>query len=98
MKKHLLMILVAVMATTMSLNARTVLIDEGFENGIQESVWTQEFVSGNMPWAVESVDDGLNWPSTVKQGSYRAYLRNNSGETQGYVTRLISKEMDLHPM
>ena len=98
MKKHLLMILVAVMATTMSLNARTVLIDEGFENGIQESVWTQEFVSGNMPWAVESVDDGLSWPSTVKQGSYRAYLRNNSGETQGYVTRLISKEMDLHPM
>ena len=46
MKKHLLMFLAAVMATTMSLNARTVLIDEGFENGIQESVWTQVFVSG----------------------------------------------------
>lgn len=98
MKKHLLMLCLAVMAGIMSLNARTILIDEGFENGIQESEWTQEFVSGNMPWAVESVDDGLSWPSTVKQGSYRAYLRNNSAETQGYVTRLVSKVMDLHPM
>ena len=98
MKKHLLTSFVAVMATVMSLNARVVLIDEGFENGIQDSEWTQEFVSGNKPWAVESVDDGLSWPSTVKQGSYRAYLRNNSSETQGYVTRLVSKVMDLHPM
>ena len=98
MKKHLLILVAAVIATTMSLNARVVLIDEGFENGIDTTVWTQEFVSGHMPWAVESVDDHLSWPSTVKQGSYRAYLRNNTSETQGYVTRLVSKVMDLHPM
>ena len=58
MKKHLLGMLIALMASTMSLNARVVLIDEGFENGIQEDVWTQEFVTGNTPWMVEDVSDG----------------------------------------
>ena len=96
MKKNLLF-LIAVTAMSMSLNAQTILIDEGFENGIQDSVWTQEFVSGHTAWAVESVEDGLEWPSTVRQGSKRAYLRNTTGETQGYVTRLVSKVMDLSP-
>ena len=95
MKKHLLMLWVAVMATTLSLNARDILIDEGFENGIQEDVWTQEFVSGNTPWGVEC--DNLSWPSSTVQGNCRAYLRNTTGETEGYATRLISKVMDLRP-
>ena len=97
MKKHLLMLFVAVMAASMSLNAQTIVIDEGFENGIQDSVWTQEFVKGHTAWAVEDVADGLSYPSTVKQGTKRAYLRNNTGETQGYATRLVSKVMDLNP-
>ncbi|MBR6168061.1 MAG: hypothetical protein IKQ50_06495 [Paludibacteraceae bacterium] len=97
MKRHLLMLWVAILATAMSLEARTVVIDEGFENGIQESEWTQEFVSGNMPWAVEDAGDDLEYPSTVFQGSKRAYLRNTTGETMGYKTRLISKVMDLRP-
>ena len=66
------MLWVAILATAMSLEARTVVIDEGFENGIQESEWTQEFVSGNMPWAVEDAGDDLEYPSTVFQGSKRA--------------------------
>jgi hypothetical protein len=97
MKKHLLMLLVAVMAIAMSLNAQTIVIDDGFENGIQDSVWTQEYVAGHTAWAVEDVEDGLSWPATVKQGSKRAYLRNTTGETQGYITRLVSKVMDLSP-
>ena len=97
MKKHLLSLFIASVAAAMSLNARTVLIDEGFENGIQEDVWTQEYVAGETPWGIESVDDGLSWPSTVIQGSHRAYLRNTTGETQGYKTRLVSKVMDLRP-
>lgn len=97
MKKHLLMLLVAAMATTMSLEARTIVINEGFENGIQESEWTQEFVSGEMPWAIEGVEDNLAYPSTVLQGTHRAYLRNTTGETQGYRTRLVSKVMNLDP-
>ena len=46
MKKFLLMLFAAFLAGTMSLSARTVVIDEGFENGIQDDVWTQEFVTG----------------------------------------------------
>lgn len=97
MKKHLLMLFVAMIAATMSLRAQTIVIDDGFENGIQDSVWTQEFVRGEHPWAVESIDDNPQWPSTIWQGSKRAYLRNTSGETQGYITRLVSKVMDLSP-
>lgn len=97
MKKHLLMLFAAVTAVSMSLNAQTILIDDGFENGIQDSVWTQEFVEGHTAWAVEDIADGISHPATVKQGSKRAYLRNTTGETQGYVTRLVSKVMDLRP-
>ena len=81
----------------MSLKAQVVVIDDGFENGIQDSVWTQEFVIGEHPWDVEDIADNPQWPSTIWQGSKRAYLRNTSGETQGYVTRLVSKVMDLRP-
>lgn len=97
MKKHLLMLFAVMMAATMSLKAQTIVIDEGFENGIQDSVWTQEFVIGEQAWAVESIEDSVQWPATIWQGSKRAYLRNTSGETQGYVTRLVSKVMDLTP-
>lgn len=97
MKKHLLMLFVAMIAATMSLKAQTIVIDDGFENGIQDSVWTQEFVRGEHPWAVESIEDNPQWPSTIWQGTHRAYLRNTSGETQGYITRLVSKVMDLSP-
>ena len=97
MKKHLLMLFAAVTVASMSLNARVVLIDEGFENGIQDSIWTQEYAVGHASWAVEGLDDNLAYPSTVKQGTKRAFLRNNTGETQGYVTRLVSKVMDLRP-
>jgi hypothetical protein len=98
MKKHLLMLFAVMMAATMSLKAQTIVIDEGFENGIQDSVWTQEFVYGNHPWAVEALgEDSILWPASIWQGSKRAYLRNTSGETEGYVTRLVSKVMDLTP-
>ena len=76
MKKHLLMLFAILTVAAMSLKAQTIVIDDGFENGIQDSVWTQEFVRGEQAWAVEDVADGLSYPSTVKQGTKRAYLRN----------------------
>ena len=97
MKKHLLILFVAMFAAAWSLNAQTIVINEGFENGIQDSVWTQEYVVGETPWAVESVEDNLAFPTDVWQGSKRAYLRNTTGVTQGFKTRLVSKVMDLSP-
>ena len=79
MKKHLLMFLAAVMATTMSLNARTVLIDEGFENGIQESVWTQVFVSGEVLELNEELDAA---PELV----------NNDPYGQGWIIKISVKD------
>lgn len=97
MRRTILCLLAAVMAVTVSLKAQVIVIDDGFENGIQDTVWTQEFVYGNHPWAVESIEDTPQWPASIWQGSKRAYLRNTSGETEGYVTRLVSKVMDLRP-
>jgi|GEM_PF-1376849 len=97
MRRTILCLLAAMMAVTVSLKAQVILIDDGFENGIQDTVWTQEFVYGEHPWAVESIEDTPQWPASIWQGSKRAYLRNTSGETQGYVTRLVSKVMDLRP-
>lgn len=98
MKKHLLMLFAVLMTAAMSLKAQTIVIDDGFENGIQDSVWTQEFVRGNHPWAVEALgEDSILWPASIWQGTHRAYLRNTSGETEGYITRLVSKVMDLSP-
>jgi len=97
MRRTILCLLAAVMAVTVSLKAQVIVIDDGFENGIQDTVWTQEFVYGEHPWAVESIEDTPQWPASIWQGSKRAYLRNTSGETQGYVTRLVSKVMDLRP-
>ena len=97
MKKHLLILFVAMFAAAWSLNAQTIVINEGFENGIQDSVWTQEYVVGETPWAVEGVEDNLAFPADVWQGSKRAYLRNTTGVTQGFKTRLVRKVMDLSP-
>lgn len=97
MKKHLLMLFAVMVAATMSLRAQTIVINDGFENGIQDSIWTQEFIRGNHPWIVESAGEEILWPATIFEGSKRACLRNTSGETQGYITRLVSKVMDLRP-
>ena len=92
------MLCAAVIAATMSLEARVILIDEGFENGIQDSEWTQEYDGEKMSWGVEDVADGLSFPATVVQGTKRAFLRNPTNETVGYKTRLVSKVMNLNPL
>lgn len=97
MRRLLLSMLMVVAAATLSLKAQTIVIDDGFENGIQDSIWTQEFVVGQTAWAVEEDDGNLLYPASIWQGKKRAYLRNTTGETQGYVTRLVSKVMDLSP-
>lgn len=95
MKKKLLFLLVITLGMLLPVKAQTFVIRDGFEGGILDSIWTQEFVSGETAWAVEDVTDGLSYPSTVVQGTKRAYLRNTTGETEHFVTRLVSRVMDL---
>ena len=99
MRKTFLCLFVALMAMTANLKAQTIVLTDDFESGtLATKGWTQE--NGVDPksapatqWAVES--ENLSYPETAFQGTHRAYLRNTTGETQGYVTRLVTPEMDL---
>ena len=67
------------------------ILNESFENGIPEG-WTQEKISGNMEWTVES--GTLTRPSNAFDGSKRVAFRNVTGVTSKAKTRLISPEFN----
>ena len=94
MRKFFLCLLMSLIGMFCSVEAQTIALSDGFESGNLDK-WTQEAVVGNTAWDVEVAGPDLAYPSTVLQGTHRAYLRNNTGETQGYVTRLISPVMRL---
>jgi hypothetical protein len=63
---------------------------EGFESGSIPFGWSQEFVSGEIPWTVyQGNPSGI--PATACQGIYNAAFYGDSGETM-----LITPELDLH--
>lgn len=66
-------------------------LHEGFETGIPNT-WTQEYVFGNTSWTVEQ---GGSYPSGSAEGSMRVVLRNNTQQTQNFVTKLVSPIMNL---
>ena len=68
-------------------------LQESFENGQLPQGWTQEFVKGQQNWTVESND--LVFPTGAADGVGRIALRNESSQTIGYTTRLITPVMDL---
>jgi len=101
MRKLFLSLLTVFTAVTVNLKAQTqnYVFWDGFESG-NLSQWTQENALNPKAapaayWAVEDTTEHLSYPATVLQGKGRAYLRNNTGETQGYATRLVSPEMDI---
>lgn len=67
------------------------LLHEGFENGMP-AAWSQENVSGSTAWAVET---NGTYPTGASEGTGRAYLRNESNQTLGFVTRLITPVLDI---
>ena len=90
-----------VVFVTMMLSATTlwaqndlghVLAPESFEEGIP-TTWTQEQVFGDIKWVVESGD--LSRPNGAVKGTHRVAFRNNSRQTTGAITRLITPVMDL---
>ena len=68
-------------------------LQESFENGHLPDGWTQEFVKGQQNWTVESND--LVFPAGAADGNGRIALRNESSQTIGYTTRLVTPVMDL---
>ena len=67
-------------------------LNEGFENGIPSN-WTQEVVSGDLSWSVESGD--LTYPNGAYSGTHRVALRGVSGVTTNACVRLVSPVMDI---
>ncbi|MBQ8832801.1 MAG: choice-of-anchor J domain-containing protein [Paludibacteraceae bacterium] len=97
MRKTLLTLILAVVSSACAwVHAQTIVLSESFENGMPAS-WTQENVIGSTSWTTEvataAVD--LTYPAGTASGVGRAVLRNETGETQGYKTRLITPWMNL---
>lgn len=95
MKRRLLYALLTAFAFVLSTTAQTIVLSESFESGIP-AAWTQENVVGDQLWTVES-GNALQYPADVVAGAGtgRAVLRNTSGESKGYKTRLITPQMRL---
>lgn len=66
-------------------------LNESFEQGLPDG-WTQEHVSGSVDWIAET---GGDYPAGAADGQGRMALRNTTGQTQGFVTRLVTPVMDL---
>lgn len=96
MKKKLLVLLIAVAAIIVNLGAQTIVLSESFEKGIPAG-WTQESVFGDQKWVTEPLVSGesLLYPDGAVSGLGRALLRNTTGESKGYKTRLITPVMNL---
>ncbi len=96
MKKKLLVLLIAVAAIVVNLGAQTIVLSESFEKGIPAG-WTQESVFGDQKWVTEPLVSGesLLYPDGAVSGLGRALLRNTTGESKGYKTRLITPVMNL---
>lgn len=94
MRKILLsMMLVLVSIASYSLDTRQAVFYEGFEDGVLPEGWVSESIIGEMPWSVELGTVG--YPTGAASGSYRVAIRNNTQETLGFKTRLITPAIDL---
>ncbi len=69
-------------------------LNVSFEQGLPDG-WTQEHVSGDVDWIAET---GGEYPAGAADGQGRMALRNTTGQTQGFVTRLVTPVMDLSQM
>lgn len=96
MRKRLFTLILAIVSGACALmHAQTIVLSESFENGLPAG-WTQEHVIGSTSWTTEASAVGtLLYPEGTASGIGRAVLRNETGETQGFKTRLITPVMNL---
>lgn len=67
---------------------------EGFEDGVP-ATWTQEYATGmQVPWAVEQ-SGASEYPKQAFKGNSLVALRNTTGQTQRFATKLITPIIDL---
>lgn len=95
--RRLLLSLLAVFMVTLTVRSEaTIVLSEGFENGIP-ATWTQDTVTPNASlvygWLTEPASTATN-PTGVAEGTTRVYMRNTTSRTKACVTRLITPVMD----
>ncbi len=70
-------------------------LHEGFEGGAIPADWNQEYVSSyQQPWMVEKGAES-SYPTGAQQGDYHVALRNQTTQTQHFVTRLVTPVFDV---
>ena len=94
MRRQFLLLLLGILASTaFAVEFTDYKLNESFESGQLPEGWTQEYVSGQQSWVVESGD--LKNPVGAADGQYRVALRNATDVTIGFTTRLVTKAIDL---
>ena len=94
-KKSLFCLLCMCLTTVVAFAGKESLyvLHEGFEEGIP-ATWTQDYISGQVSWAVEQ-SGASEYPASAFEGNGLVALRNTTGQTQHYTTRLITPVIDL---
>ncbi|MBR1564684.1 MAG: hypothetical protein IJ650_04990 [Paludibacteraceae bacterium] len=101
MKKLYLLLPVLMFLFMPTVKAQQIVLQESFESAGIPATWSQEYVNGEQQWQVETLAEYAYPSGKIPDskagggGSYRAYLRNTTGQTIGYTTRLITPAMDL---
>lgn len=97
MRKKLLSVLLSCLVTVVVFAGKeeSYVLHQGFEDGTIPAGWTQEYGTDiQQPWVVESASDA-SYPKGAFAGSKYVALRNNTSQTQHFVTKLITPAMDL---
>lgn len=93
MKKFLLSMLMLLMSVAALRAEAQYVLREGFEGGKLPEGWSQEYVAGTQDWVVESED--LTYPAGAAELDHRIAIRNNTSQSIGFTTKLITPVMDL---
>lgn len=96
MRKKCLLFLLCMLSTVVVFAGKeaTYTLYEGFEDGLPAS-WTQEYSSEmQVSWAVEQSGASM-YPEKAFKGNGLVALRNTTGQTQRFKTKLVTPVIDL---
>lgn len=97
MRKKCLLFLLCMLTTVVVFAGKEsqYILYEGFEDGTVPANWTQEYGSGmQVSWAVEQSGASL-YPENAFKGNGLVALRNTTGQTQHFKTKLVTPVINL---
>ena len=97
MRQKLLSVLLSCLVTVAVFAGKeeSYVLHQGFEDGTIPAGWTQEYGTDiQQPWVVESASDA-SYPKGAFAGSKYVALRNNTSQTQHFVTKLVTPVFNI---